>query len=48
MRTIETNGDSELEQRLLTPASRDYDIKTDVVVIVVFVVTALRMYTQSF
>ena len=34
MRTIERNGESELEQKLLTPVSRD-GIKTDVVVIVV-------------
>ena len=35
MRTIERNGESELEQKLLTPASRDNGIKTDVVVVVV-------------
>ena len=35
MRTIERNGESELEQKLLTPASRDNGIKTDVVVFVV-------------
>ena len=35
MRTIEKNGESELEQKLLTPASRDNGIKTDVVVVVV-------------
>ena len=28
------NGGSQLEQKLLTPASRDNDIKTDVVVVV--------------
>ena len=35
MRTIERNGESELEQKLLTPASRGNGIKTDVVVVVV-------------
>ena len=35
MCTIERNGESELEQKLLTPASRDNGIKTDVVVFVV-------------
>ena len=38
MRTIERNGESILEQKLLTPASRDNGIKTDVVVVVVVVV----------
>ena len=32
---IEKNGKSELEQKLLTPASRDNDIQTGVVVVVV-------------
>ena len=32
MSTIERNGEGELEQKLLTPASRDSGIKTDVVV----------------
>ena len=31
--TIERNGESELEQKLLTPGSRDNDIKTDAVVV---------------
>ena len=35
MPKIERNGKSELEQKLLTPASRDNGIKTDVVVVVV-------------
>ena len=35
MRTIERNGESELEQILPTPASGDNDIKTDVYVVVV-------------
>ena len=35
MRTIERNGESELEQKLLTPASQDNSIKTDVVVVVI-------------
>ena len=37
MRTIERNGESELEQILPTPASGDNDIKTDVYVVVVVV-----------
>ena len=32
---IERNGESKLEQKLLTPASRDNGIKTDVVVVIV-------------
>ena len=35
MRTIEKNVESELEQKLLTPASRDNDIKTNVVVVII-------------
>ena len=35
MHTIERYGKSELEQKLLTPASRDNAIKTDVVVVFV-------------
>ena len=34
MHTIERNGESELEQKLLTPANWDNGIKTDVVVVV--------------
>ena len=34
MRTVERNGESKLEQKLLTPASWDDDIKTDVAVVV--------------
>ena len=34
MRTIERNGESELEQKLLTPANWNNGIKTDVVVVV--------------
>ena len=34
MCTIERNGESELEQKLVTPASWDYGIKVDVVVAV--------------
>ena len=33
MHTIERNGENEFEQKLLTPASRDNDIKADVVVL---------------
>ena len=33
MRTIERNRDSELEPKLLTPASRDNGIKTNFVVV---------------
>ena len=36
MRTIERNGESELEQKLLTPANWDNGIKTDVVVVIYF------------
>ena len=32
MRTIERNGESKLEQKLLTPASWDNGIKMDIVV----------------
>ena len=35
MLTIERNGESELKQKLLTPASLNNGIKTDVVVVVV-------------
>ena len=38
MRTNERNGESELEQKLPTQASRDNLIKRDVVVVVVVVV----------
>ena len=34
MRTVERNGESKLQQKLLTPASWDNDIKTDVAVVV--------------
>ena len=34
MCTIERNGESKLEQKLVTPASWDYGIKVDVVVVV--------------
>ena len=35
MHTIEINGESELEQKLITPSSRDYGIKTDVAVVTI-------------
>ena len=35
MCTIERNGESELEQKLPTPASWDNGIKTDVVVVII-------------
>ena len=35
MCTIEKNGESELKQKLPTPACRDNGIKTDVVVVAV-------------
>ena len=35
IRTIERNGESELKQKLPTPASQDNGIKTDVVIAVV-------------
>ena len=31
IRTIKRNGESELEQKLLTPASRDNGVKTEVI-----------------
>ena len=37
MRTIKRNGESKLEQKLLTPASWDSGIKTVVIVVVVVV-----------
>ena len=37
MRKIQRNGDGKLEQKLLTSASRDNGIKTDVVVAATFV-----------
>ena len=37
MCTIERNGESELEQKLLTPTNRNNDIKTDVIVLFVVV-----------
>ena len=45
MYTIERNGESELEQKLLTPISRNNDIKTDVIVL--FVVVFGRIYKIS-
>ena len=36
MRTIERNGEIKLKQKLPTPASRDNDMKTNVVVDVTF------------
>ena len=46
MRTIERNGESKLEQKLPTPASRDNDIKTDVVVdlVIYHILIFLRYY----
>ena len=41
MRTIERNGESILEQKLLTPTSRDNGIKIDVVVVIVVVVVVV-------
>ena len=41
MRTIEGNGESKLEQKLLTPASRDSGIKTVVIVAVVNVLFSI-------
>ena len=44
---IERNGDSELGQKLATPASRDNSIKTDVVVVVeAFAITIIN-FRQS-
>ena len=36
MRMIERNGESKLEQKLQTPASRDNGIKTDIVALLLF------------
>ena len=44
MRSIERNGESELKQKLPTPASRDNGIKM-VVVVVVVVVNSQRTYS---
>ena len=44
MRTIERNGESKLEQKLPTPASRDNAIKTDVVVDLVIYHILLRSF----
>ena len=41
IRTIEGNGESKLEQKLLTPASRDSGIKTVVIVAVVNVLFSI-------
>ena len=38
------NGTSKLGQKLLTPASRDKDIKTDVVIVVVYLNEKLNFY----
>ena len=38
MCTIKRNGESKLEQKLLTPASQDNNIKADVVVVIVAVI----------
>ena len=40
MRAIERNDGRKLEQNLLTPASRDNGIKTDVVVVAVVILTS--------
>ena len=46
MRSIERNGESELKQKLPTPASRDNGIKmVVVVVVVVVVVNSQRTYS---
>ena len=42
MLTIERTGESELKQKLLTPASLNNGIKTDVVVVVVVVVDVVN------
>ena len=43
---IERNGDSELGQKLATPASWDNSIKTDVVVVEAFAITIIN-FRQS-
>ena len=46
MRTIERNDGRNLEQNLLTPASRDNGIKTDVVVVAVVILTSWCISTH--
>ena len=46
MRTIERNDGRKLEQNLLTPASRDNGIKTDVVVVAVVILTSWCISTH--
>ena len=47
MRTIERNDGRKLEQNLLTPASRDNGIKTDVVVVAVVILTSWCISTHG-
>ena len=44
MRMIKRNGGSELERKLLTTASRDNGIKTDVVVVVIKPLIIILVY----
>ena len=44
--TIERNGESKLKQKLTTPASRDNDIKTDVVVTVTYDFVNLQLLAK--
>ena len=46
MRSIERNDGRKLEQNLLTPASRDNDIKTDVVAVAVVILTSWCISTH--
>ena len=43
MRTIEKNGESELEEKLLTLASRGISIKTEVAVVEAFTITIINV-----
>ena len=43
MYTIERNGESELEQKLLTPANWDNGIKTNIVVVTVVIRMGIGM-----
>ena len=46
MHRIERNGKSELEQKLLAPASRDNDIKTDFVCLLFLLLLLLLLLVK--
>ena len=47
MHRIERNGKSELEQKLLAPASRDNDIKTDFVCLLFLLLLLLLLVKRQ-